>query len=100
MRYGAILIRVLRSQLEQYIEAQLGSEHLLSKKAQTELRAINKEIAECRKKLTALEARKAEIERAMKTSRANVSLVSSHIADGEPMASAVCGKGSNGPAAR
>jgi hypothetical protein len=65
--WGNPYLRVLRSQLEQYIEAQLGSEHLLSKKAQTELRAINKEIAECRKNLTALEARKAEIERAMKT---------------------------------
>jgi hypothetical protein len=31
------------------------------------LRAINKEIAQNRKKLAALEARKAEIERAMKT---------------------------------
>ena len=65
--WGNPYLRVLRSQLEPYIAAELGSEHLLSKKAQTELRAINKEIAENRKKLTALEARKAEIERAMKT---------------------------------
>ena len=64
---GNPYLRVLRSQLEQYIAAQLDPEHLLRKKAQTELRAINKEIAASRKKLTALEARKAEIERAIKT---------------------------------
>ena len=65
--WGNPYLRVLRSQLELYIAAQLGSEHLLSRKLQTELRAVNKEIAEHRKKLAALEARKAEIERAMKT---------------------------------
>ena len=65
--WGNPYLRVLRSQLERYIAAQLGSEHLLSKKVQTELRAINKEIAEYRKKLTVLEARKAELEHAMKT---------------------------------
>jgi hypothetical protein len=65
--WGNPYLRVLRSQLELYITAELGSEHLLSKKARTELGAINKEIAENRKKLTALEARKAEIERATKT---------------------------------
>jgi hypothetical protein len=65
--WGNPYLRVLRSQLELYIAAQLGSEHLSRKKAQTELRAINKEIGENRKKLTVLEARKAELERAMKT---------------------------------
>jgi hypothetical protein len=45
--------------------AELGSEHLSNKTARTELRPINKEIAENRKKLAVLEARKAEIERAM-----------------------------------
>jgi hypothetical protein len=65
--WGNPYLRVLRSQLELYIAAELGSEHLSHKKARTELRAINKEIAENRKKLAVLEARKAEIERAMKT---------------------------------
>jgi hypothetical protein len=65
--WGNPYLRVLRSQLELYIAAELGSEHLSNKKARTELRAINKEIAENRKKLAVLEARKAEIERAMKT---------------------------------
>ena len=46
---------------------ELGSEYLVSKKSQTELRTISKEIVELRKKLAALEARKAELERAVKT---------------------------------
>jgi hypothetical protein len=50
-------IRVLRSQLEPYIIEELGSEYLVSKKSQTELRTISKEIAVLRKKLAALEAR-------------------------------------------
>lgn len=70
-RQGAIwgnpYVRVLRSQLEQYIAAELGSEYLVSKKSQTELRSIRKEIADLREKLAALEARKAALERAIKT---------------------------------
>ena len=59
---GNPYLRVLRSQLEPYIATQLGAEHLAAKKAQAELRAINKEIASIRKKLMALEARKVELE--------------------------------------
>jgi cell division protein FtsB len=58
--------RTLRSQLELYIVAQLGSEYLVSKKSQTELR-VSKEIADLRKKLAALEARKTALEREIKT---------------------------------
>jgi hypothetical protein len=65
--WGNPYLRVLRSQLELYIAEKLGSEHLMGKKAQTELRAIKKEIAGMRTKLSALEARKAELERATKT---------------------------------
>ena len=64
--WGNPYLRVLRSQLELYIAEQLGSEYLVSKKSKTELRAISKEIADLRKKLTELEARKAELERALK----------------------------------
>ena len=60
--WGNPYLRILRSQLEQYIVEQLGSKHLVSKATQTELRKIGKEIADLRKKLAALEARKAEIE--------------------------------------
>ena len=49
------------------IVAQLGSEYLVSKKSQTELRAISKEIADLRKKLATLEARKTALEREIKT---------------------------------
>ena len=65
--WGNPYLRVLRSQLELLIVAQLGSEYLTSKKYQTELRVISKEIAETKKKLAALEARKAELERAIQT---------------------------------
>jgi hypothetical protein len=64
--WGNPYIRVLRSQLERYIAAQLGSDHLLAKTTQIELRAINKEIADIRKRLATLEARKAELERVAK----------------------------------
>jgi hypothetical protein len=60
--WGNPYLRVLRSDLELYIAQQLGAEHLLGKKAQTELRAIRKEIADLRTKLTAL-----ELEQVLKT---------------------------------
>jgi hypothetical protein len=65
--WGNPYLRVLRGQLERYIVAQLGLEYLLSKKSQTELNAIRNEIANIRKKLATLEARKAELECAIKT---------------------------------
>ena len=65
--WGNPYLRVLRSHLELYIVEQLGSEYLVSKKSKTELRAINKEIADLREKLAALEARKVTLERAIKT---------------------------------
>jgi coenzyme F420-reducing hydrogenase delta subunit len=60
--WGNPYLRILRSQLEEYIIEQLGSNYLVSKKTQTELRKINKEIADMTKKLSELQARKAEIE--------------------------------------
>ena len=65
--WGNPYLRVLRSQLEAYIAEQLGSEYLARKKAKTKSGAINKEIAALRQKLAELEARKAELERAIKT---------------------------------
>jgi len=64
--WGNPYLRILRSQLEAYIAERLGSEHLTSTKTKIELRAVNKEIVETRKKLAALEARKAELECATK----------------------------------
>jgi hypothetical protein len=57
--WGNPYLRVLRSQLEPYIAAELGAEYLSSAKSKTELRAIVSEIAGLRKKLALLEARKA-----------------------------------------
>ena len=61
--WGNPYLRVLRSQLEQYIAEQLGSDYLSSRKAKTELRAITKEISDLKDKLSELESRKAKIER-------------------------------------
>jgi len=63
--WGNPYLRVLRGQLEQYIAAQLGSGHLAGRQAQTELRTIRREMADLKKKLAALEERKAEIEKAL-----------------------------------
>jgi hypothetical protein len=56
-------LRILRSQLDRYIAEKLGSSHLASTKTRIELRKVKKETAELKKKLTALQARKAEIEK-------------------------------------
>ncbi len=63
--WGNPYLRILRSQLEVYIAEQFGSEYLVSIKSKIELRAISKEIADLRKKLTGLETRKVELERAI-----------------------------------
>ncbi len=65
--WGNPYLRILRSQLELYIAQQLGSEYLARTKSQTELRAISKEIADLKKKLSALEERRAALARAIKT---------------------------------
>jgi len=64
--WGNPYLRILRSQLEPYIAAELGPEYLSSAKSKTELRAIVTEIASLRKKLAALESRKAALEGAKK----------------------------------
>ncbi len=64
--WGNPYLRVLRSQLERYIAEQHGSRYLASGKTQAELRKIKKEIAGLTKKLTALQVRKAEIERSVR----------------------------------
>jgi hypothetical protein len=65
--WGNPYLRVLRSQLEPYIAEKLGSGHLATRKAQNELRAVNKEIADLTTKLATLRSRKAELERLVKT---------------------------------
>ena len=60
--WGNPYLRVLRSQLEQYIVKQLGRKHLAAETDKTELRKLAKEIAGLKKNLAVLEARKAELE--------------------------------------
>jgi hypothetical protein len=78
-------LRILRSQLEKFIEAERGLDYLLGKKAKRDLPVIRKEIAELREKLAAIEARTAELERVTqkkgKRSRAETSAQSSTMTD-------------------
>ena len=60
--WGNPYIRILRSQLEQYIEEELGRDHLLHIKHQAELRKVKKEISTLKKKMDKLQARKNELE--------------------------------------
>jgi len=60
--HGNPYIRVLRRQLEAYIVEALGDEYLRCWQAKTELRDITLEMAELRKRLDELEARRAQIE--------------------------------------
>ena len=64
--WGNPYLRILRSQLEKYIAAELGSPYLGGKKRQTELRAIKKEMADLKKRLDELQARRVELEGEMK----------------------------------
>ena len=60
--WGNPYLRLLRSQLEQYIDEELGTDRLLTSKNQTELRKIKSEIRELKKRLDVLQIRKTEIE--------------------------------------
>jgi len=61
--WGNPYLRLLRSQLEQYIAEELGENHLLTGKEQTELQKIKKEMARLKKKLGELHARRTELEK-------------------------------------
>lgn len=61
--WGNPYIKVLKRQLEQFIAEQLGANYLANRTAQTELRKVNQEIAELKKKIKELQARKDEIEK-------------------------------------
>lgn len=60
--WGNPCLRILRSQLEQYIAEELGEDFVSTAKKQTELRKIRKEINTLKKRLKELDARKAELE--------------------------------------
>jgi len=65
--WGNPYLRVLRRQLEKYIAEKMGKEYLARVKGQTELRQIKKEISELKKRLDALQDRKAVLEKLLKT---------------------------------
>ena len=62
--YGNPWLRILRSQIERYITEELGTGYLSEMNNRTELRKIKKEMADLKKRLDVLQARKAEIEQA------------------------------------
>ncbi len=64
--WGNAYIRILRSQLEQYIADELGQEYLAEHKNRTELRKVKKAISKLREMLEELEIRKAELEKSLK----------------------------------
>jgi hypothetical protein len=63
--WGNPYLRLLRSQLEEYIAEELGQVSLASAKNQTELRKINREIANLKKRLNELQDRRMELEKQM-----------------------------------
>jgi len=65
--WGNPYVRILRSQLEQYIVEELGPDRLTSSKTQTELRKIKKEMADLKKRLNELQDRRTELEKQVKT---------------------------------
>jgi len=64
--WGNPYFRILRSQLEGYITAEMGEDYLRKVKAQTELRSIKKEISETKRKLSGLQDRKSILEESLK----------------------------------
>jgi hypothetical protein len=52
--WGNPYLKILRSQLEKYIDEELGEEYLVRVKAETELRRTKKEISELKGKLNEL----------------------------------------------
>lgn len=61
--HGNPYLRLLRSQLEEYISEQHGQDYVMNMNTQTELRKLNREISATKKKLDALLARRAELEK-------------------------------------
>jgi hypothetical protein len=64
--WGNPYLRLLRSQLENYIVEELGQDSLSSDKNQTELLKIKKEIAKLKKRLNELQVRRMDLEKEMR----------------------------------
>lgn len=63
--WGNPYLRILRTQLEEYIADELGKEYLMKVKNEWELRKVKKEISDIKKRLSLLQIRKLEIEKSM-----------------------------------
>lgn len=61
--YGNPALKVLRRQLEKYIDQVLGKEYLQKRKKETELRSIKRELNSLKKRMSELQARKKELEK-------------------------------------
>jgi len=59
--WGNPYLRLLRDELEKYIREELGEAYLVKVRNQAELRRVKKEISDLKKKLKALEGRKADL---------------------------------------
>ncbi len=64
--WGNPYFRILRSQLEKYIAAELGTDYLMGCKRKVELRKVKKEMSDLKKRLDELQARKTELEKQMR----------------------------------
>jgi len=64
--WGNPYLRVLRSQLEEFIAEELGKKYLMRAKAKSELRKIKKEISTFKKNLKNLQIRQIELEELLK----------------------------------
>jgi len=60
--WGNPYLRVLRSQLEQYLAEELGEDYLRRVKHHTELRRVKKAVADLKKQLAGLQKRQQELE--------------------------------------
>jgi hypothetical protein len=58
--WGNPYLRILRSQLEKYIAEEFGQNHLSNTKNLIELRKIKREIADLKKRMSELEARRSQ----------------------------------------
>ena len=63
--WGNPYLRVLRSQLEQYIAEALGEDYVRRVKNHTELRRVKKELSDLKKRLEGLQERKNGLEAAL-----------------------------------
>jgi hypothetical protein len=63
--WGNPYLRILRSQLEEYIAKKLGKKYLAKVTNESELKKVKREISAMNKKLKELQLRKTEIENAL-----------------------------------